>query len=130
MCVFQLTSVTLEAEKVESELREELSKCVSKESHNASERKVSQLEAVEAKLRVELSKVREMVEVANLQVRSIVQQRDANERELNEMRELVKDLQKDSDGNKALGKLHHDKVNLQVGDNWCMKWIEGFISSI
>ena len=47
-------------------------------------------------------------------MRSIAQQREANERELADMRELVVDLQKDSDHNKALGKLHHDKVNLQV----------------
>ena len=52
--------------------------------------------------------------VFEFQVRSIAQQREANERELADMRELVVDLQKDSDHNKALGKLHHDKVNLQV----------------
>lgn len=53
---FKLTKINLEAQKVEQELRDELSKSVSKAVNDADRRQIMDLEKREMELKIEVSK--------------------------------------------------------------------------
>lgn len=53
---FKLTKINLEAQKVEQELRDELSKSVSKAVSDADRRQIMDLEKREMELKIEVSK--------------------------------------------------------------------------
>ncbi|XP_046890019.1 centrosomal protein of 290 kDa isoform X2 [Hypomesus transpacificus] len=113
----ELTKQSLEAQKVEWELRDELTNSVSKEASDADRARISELEESEAQLRIEASKLREVSDVAKMQVAAFEARQQSREKEVEALRRQVLDYQSQSDERALIAKLHQHLVALQLSES-------------
>ncbi|KAM6973340.1 centrosomal protein of 290 kDa [Aplochiton taeniatus] len=111
-----LTKENLEAQRTERELRDELADSVSKAANDANLHRTAELEKVEAELRIEASKLREVSDVARMQVSAIQARQLSREREVEALRRQVLDYQSQSDEKALIAKLHQHVVGLQLSE--------------
>ncbi|KAK6319865.1 hypothetical protein J4Q44_G00089720 [Coregonus suidteri] len=113
----QLTKQYLETQRTERELRDELADSVSKDASDADRSRIAQLEKAEAKLRVEASKLREVSDMANMQVSALEARQHSREKEVEALRRQVLDYQSQSDERALIAKLHQHIVALQLSES-------------
>ncbi|XP_062856826.1 centrosomal protein of 290 kDa [Trichomycterus rosablanca] len=106
----------LEAQRTERELRDELAASVSKEASEADRRRITELEKSEAQLRIEVSKLREVSDVAKTQVFALDARQQSREKEVESLRRQVLDYQAQSDEKALIAKLHQHIVALQLSE--------------
>ncbi|NXM32549.1 CE290 protein, partial [Oxyruncus cristatus] len=109
----ELTKINLEAQKVEQELRDELSKSVSKAVSDADRRQIMDLEKREMELKIEVSKLRELSDVAKTQVEALEARQQYRDKEVESLRMQILDYQAQSDEKAVIAKLHQDIIALQ-----------------
>ncbi|NWW49799.1 CE290 protein, partial [Pedionomus torquatus] len=109
----ELTKINLEAQKVEQELRDELSKSVSKAVSDADRRQIMDLEKREMELKTEVSKLRELSDVAKMQVEALEARQQCRDKEVESLRMQILDYQAQSDEKAVIAKLHQHIVALQ-----------------
>ncbi|XP_054053110.1 centrosomal protein of 290 kDa-like isoform X3 [Rissa tridactyla] len=109
----QLTKINLEAQKVEQELRDELSKSVSKAVSDADRRQITDLEKREMELKIEVSKLRELSDVAKMQVEALEARQQYRDKEVESLRMQILDYQAQSDEKAIIAKLHQHIIALQ-----------------
>ena len=85
--------MNLDMQGVERELRDELSNSVTKSVSDADRKLIAQLQESELKLRQEVSKLKEVSEVASTQVRTLETQNLSREKEFQSMRQQLLDFQ-------------------------------------
>ncbi|KAJ8381846.1 hypothetical protein SKAU_G00026240 [Synaphobranchus kaupii] len=112
----ELTKQNLEAQRTEQELRDELANSVSKVVSDADRRRISELERTEAELKIEVSKLREVSDVAKMQVSTLEARQQSREKEVEALRRQVLDYQAESDEKALIAKLHQHIVALQVSE--------------
>uniref|UniRef100_A0A8C3QVX2 Centrosomal protein 290 n=1 Tax=Cyanoderma ruficeps TaxID=181631 RepID=A0A8C3QVX2_9PASS len=113
----ELTKINLEAQKVEQELRDELSKSVSKAVSDADRRQIMDLEKREMELKIEVSKLRELSHVAQTQVEALEARQQYRDKEVEYLRRQILDYQAQSDEKAIIAKLHQDIVALQGSES-------------
>ncbi|XP_030312204.1 centrosomal protein of 290 kDa [Calypte anna] len=113
----ELTKINLEAQKVEQELREELSKSVSKAVSDADRRQIMDLEKREMELKIEVSKLRELSDVAKMQVEALRARQQCRDKEVESLRMQILDYQAQSDEKAVIAKLHQHIMALQGSES-------------
>ncbi|KFP54531.1 Centrosomal protein of 290 kDa, partial [Cathartes aura] len=113
----ELTKINLEAQKVEQELRDELSKSVSKAVSDADRRQIMDLEKREMELKIEVSKLRELSDVAKMQVEALEARQQYRDKEVESLRMQILDYQAQSDEKAVIAKLHQHIMALQGSES-------------
>ncbi|XP_042672239.1 centrosomal protein of 290 kDa isoform X1 [Centrocercus urophasianus] len=113
----ELTKINLEAQKVEQELRDELSNSVSKAVSDADRRQIMDLEKREMELKIEVSKLRELSDIAKMQVEALEARQQCKEKEVESLRMQVLDYQAQSDEKAVIAKLHQRIIALQDSES-------------
>ncbi|XP_059672669.1 centrosomal protein of 290 kDa [Gavia stellata] len=113
----ELTKINLEAQKVEQELRDELSKSVSKAVSDADRRQIVDLEKREMELKIEVSKLRELSDVAKMQVEALEARQQYRDKEVESLRMQILDYQAQSDEKAVIAKLHQHIIALQGSES-------------
>ncbi|XP_014744320.1 PREDICTED: centrosomal protein of 290 kDa [Sturnus vulgaris] len=122
----ELTKINLEAQKVEQELRDELSKSVSKAVSDADRRQIMDLEKREMELKIEVSKLRELSDVAQTQVEALEARQQYRDKEVEYLRMQILDYQAQSDDKAIIAKLHQDIIALQGSESVAVSKLEKF----
>ncbi|KAM9311658.1 centrosomal protein of 290 kDa [Gastrophryne carolinensis] len=120
----ELTKINLEAQKVEQQLRDELADSVSKTVSEADRRKILELERSEVELKVEVSKLRSLSDIAKTQVSTMVSRQQSREKEVESLRKQVLDFQDQTDEKALIAKLHQQIVALQVSESTAVAKLE------
>ncbi|NXL60734.1 CE290 protein, partial [Chordeiles acutipennis] len=113
----ELTKINLEAQKVEQELRDELSKSVSKAISDADRRQIMDLEKREMELKIEVSKLRELSDIAKMQVEAMEARQQYRDKEVESLRMQILDYQAQSDEKAVIAKLHQHIIALQGSES-------------
>ncbi|XP_064365982.1 centrosomal protein of 290 kDa isoform X2 [Dromaius novaehollandiae] len=120
----ELTKINLEAQKVEQELRDELSNSISKAVSDAYRRQIVDLEKSEMELKIEVSKLRELSDVAKMQVGALEARQQCREKEMESLRMQILDYQAQSDEKAIIAKLHQHIVALQNSESSAVDKLE------
>ncbi|XP_074654662.1 centrosomal protein of 290 kDa-like [Tubulanus polymorphus] len=120
----ELTRMNLENQKVERELRDELSNCVTKKVSDADRKRITELETIEANMKVEISKLKEVAEVGVMQAKALDAQQVSRDKEVLSLRQQLLDIQAQSDEKTIIGKLHRQIVLLQVSEGTAVRKYE------
>ncbi|MBN3304076.1 CE290 protein, partial [Amia calva] len=126
----ELSKQNLEAQKIEQELRDELASSVSKAVSDAHRRRITELEKIEAELKIEVSKLREVSDVAKAQVSALESHQQSREKEVESLRKQVLDYQAHSDERALIAKLHQHIVALQVSEATAVSKLEAAIVKV
>ncbi|XP_067293286.1 centrosomal protein of 290 kDa isoform X2 [Pseudorasbora parva] len=120
----ELTKLNLEAQRIERELRDELADSVSKDISDTDRKRITELEKTEAELRIEVSKLREVSDVAKMQVSALEARQQSREKEVESLRRQVLDYQAQSDEKALIAKLHQHIVALQLSETTAISRLE------
>uniref|UniRef100_UPI00398F8544 centrosomal protein of 290 kDa isoform X4 n=1 Tax=Pristiophorus japonicus TaxID=55135 RepID=UPI00398F8544 len=126
----EVTKINLEAQKVEQNLRDELASSVSKAVSDADRRRITELERNESELKVEVSKLRDVSDVAKMQVAALEARQQSREKEVEALRRQVLDYQAQSDEKALIATLHQHVVALQVSEATAVSKLEAFASKL
>ncbi|XP_061495597.1 centrosomal protein of 290 kDa isoform X5 [Rhineura floridana] len=126
----ELTKINLEAQKVEQSLRDELSTSVSKAVSEADRCRIMDLEKSETELKIEVSKLRELSDIARMQVDALENRQQSREKEVESLRMQILDYQAQSDEKTLIAKLHHHIVALQVSEATTVAKLEATTSKL
>ncbi|CAL8376003.1 unnamed protein product [Arctogadus glacialis] len=126
----ELTKLHLEAQRVERELRDQLADSVSRATSDADRARVAELEKAEAELRVEASRLREVSDVAKMQVSVMEARQQSRDKETDSFRRQVLDLQSQSDEKALLGRLHQQVVSLQLSEAAALGRVEALSAGL
>ncbi|XP_069714541.1 centrosomal protein of 290 kDa [Phaenicophaeus curvirostris] len=120
----ELAKINLEAQKVEQELRDELSNSVSKAVSDADRRQIMDLEKREMELKIEVSKLRELSDVAKMQVDALEARQQYRDKEVESLRMEILDYQAQSDEKTVIAKLHQRIIALQGSESFAVGKLE------
>ncbi|XP_016312183.1 centrosomal protein of 290 kDa isoform X6 [Sinocyclocheilus anshuiensis] len=120
----ELTKLNLEAQRIERELRDELANSVGKDISDANRKRITELEKTEADLRIEVSKLREVSDVAKMQVSTLEARQQSRKKEVESLRRQVLDYQAQSDEKALIAKLHQHIVALQLSETTAISRLE------
>ncbi|XP_056430371.1 centrosomal protein of 290 kDa isoform X2 [Hyla sarda] len=126
----ELARINLEAQKVEQTLRDELANSVSKEVSDADRKRIMELEKSEAELKVEVSKLRSLTDIAKAQVSTLVCRQQSREKEVESLRKQVLDFQDQTDEKALITTLHQQIVALQISESIAVAKLEATISKL
>ncbi|KAJ8776510.1 hypothetical protein J1605_015405 [Eschrichtius robustus] len=127
---YNLTKINLEAQKVEQMLRDELADSVSKTVSDADRQHILELEKSEMELKVEVSKLKEISDIAKRQVEILNTQQQSREKEVESIRMQLLDYQAQSDEKALIAKLHQHLVSLQVSEATALGKLESVTSKL
>nr|XP_034983154.1 centrosomal protein of 290 kDa isoform X2 [Zootoca vivipara] len=126
----ELTKINLEAQKVEQSLRDELSSSVSKAVSEADRCRIMDLEKSETELKIEVSKLKELSDIAKMQVDALENRQQSREKEVESLRMQILDYQAQSDEKTLVAKLHQHIVALQVSEATAVAKLEAVVSKL
>ncbi|KAG7329538.1 hypothetical protein KOW79_007712 [Hemibagrus wyckioides] len=126
----EMAKQNLEAQRIERELRDELADSVSKEVSDADRRRIAELEKSEAELRIEVSKLREVSDIAKMQVFALEARQQSREKEVEGLRRQVLDYQAQSDEKALIAKLHQHIVALQLSETTAVSRLEAYTARL
>jgi len=120
----ELTRINLDQQKVDRCLRDELANSVLKSVSDMDRKHITELEQTEAVLINEVSKLKEVSDVATMQVHEIQTQQQSHDKELTSLRQQLLDIQIQSDEKTVIGKLHRHIIQLQVSEGTAIRRCE------
>uniref|UniRef100_A0A7N8WZR2 Centrosomal protein 290 n=1 Tax=Mastacembelus armatus TaxID=205130 RepID=A0A7N8WZR2_9TELE len=126
----ELMKINVEAQRVERELRDELSDSISKAVSDADRARIAELEKTETELRIEVSRLQEVSEVAMMQASALQARQQSKEREVEALRRQILDYQSQSDEKALVAKLHQHIVALQISESAALSKLEAATSHI
>ncbi|XP_037396412.1 centrosomal protein of 290 kDa isoform X8 [Pygocentrus nattereri] len=126
----EMAKQNMEAQRIERELRDELANSVSKEVSDADRQRIAELEKSEAQLRTEASKLREVSDVAKMQVSALEARQQCREKEVKSLRRQVLDYQAQSDEKALIAKLHQHIVALQLSETAAISKLEASTANL
>ncbi|XP_069845578.1 centrosomal protein of 290 kDa isoform X3 [Dipodomys merriami] len=126
----ELTKINLDAQKVEQMLRDELADSVSKAVSDADRQRILELEKNEMELKIEVSKLREIADIAKRQVDFLNAQQQSRETEVKSLRTQLLDYQAQSDEKALIAKLHQHIVALQINEAAALGKLESVASKL
>ncbi|KAK9516253.1 hypothetical protein VZT92_024194 [Zoarces viviparus] len=126
----ELTKMNVEAQRVERELRDGLADSISKAQSDADRARIAELEKAEAELRIEVSKLQEVSDVAMMQASALQARQQSKEKEVEALRGQILDYQSQSDEKALIAKLHQHIVALQLSQSASLAKLEAATSHI
>ncbi|XP_048463896.1 centrosomal protein of 290 kDa [Rhincodon typus] len=126
----EVTKINLEAQRVEQNLRDELANSVSQAVSNADRSRITELEKSESELKVEVSKLRDIADVAKMQVSALEALQQSREKEVEALRKQVLDYQAQSDERALIATLHQHIIALQVSEATAVSKLQAFASKL
>ncbi|XP_032401793.1 LOW QUALITY PROTEIN: centrosomal protein of 290 kDa [Xiphophorus hellerii] len=126
----ELTKMNAEAQRVERELRDMLVDTSSKAASDADKARITELEKAEAELRLEVSKLQEVSDVALSQVSALQARHKSKDIEVEALRRQILDYQSQSDEKALIAKLHQHMVALQLSESAALGKLEAAASHI
>uniref|UniRef100_A0A4W3HZB7 Centrosomal protein 290 n=1 Tax=Callorhinchus milii TaxID=7868 RepID=A0A4W3HZB7_CALMI len=126
----EITKINLEAQKIEQELRDELAKGVSKAVSDADRKRIAALEKSESELKIEVSMLRDISDVAKMQVGTLEARQQSREKEVAALRRQVLDYQVESDEKALIATLHQHIIALQVSETTAVNKLEVITSKL
>ncbi|XP_034443047.1 centrosomal protein of 290 kDa isoform X2 [Hippoglossus hippoglossus] len=126
----ELTRMNVDAQRIERELRDELSDSISKAVSDADRARITELEKAEAELHIEVSKLQEVSDVAVVQASALQARQQSNQREVEVLRRQIMDFQSQSDEKALIAKLHQHIVALQLSESAAFAKLEATTSHI
>ncbi|XP_062914429.1 centrosomal protein of 290 kDa isoform X2 [Mobula hypostoma] len=126
----EVTKINLEVQKVEQDLRDELASSVSKAVSDMDRRRITELEKSESELKIEVSKLRDVSDVAKMQIAALEARQQSREKEVEALRMQVLDYQAQSDEKALIATLHQHIVALQVSETAAVSKLEAFASKL
>ncbi|MBN3288056.1 CE290 protein, partial [Polyodon spathula] len=126
----ELTKQNLEAQRIEQELRDELANSVSKAVSDADRRRIMELEKTEADLKIEVSKLRDVSDIAKMQTSALEARQQSREKEVEALRKLVLDYQAQSDEKALIAKFHQHIIALQVSEATAVSKLEATVTKL
>ncbi|XP_074082638.1 centrosomal protein of 290 kDa isoform X2 [Macrotis lagotis] len=126
----ELTKINLAAQQLEQTLRDELAESVSKEVSDADRQRILELEKNEMELKVEVSKLKQIADIAASQVEALRSHQQSREKEVDSLRMQVLDYQAQSDEKALIARLHQQIVALQVSEATCISKLEAMTSRL
>ncbi|XP_066489245.1 centrosomal protein of 290 kDa isoform X2 [Tiliqua scincoides] len=126
----ELTKINLEAQKTEQSLRDELSNSVSRAVSEADRHRIMDLEKSETELKIEVSKLKELSDIARMQVAALENRQQSREKEVESLRMQILDYQAQSDEKALIAKLHQHIVALQVSEATAVAKLEAATSKL
>ncbi|XP_023204586.1 centrosomal protein of 290 kDa isoform X6 [Xiphophorus maculatus] len=126
----ELTKMNAEAQRVERELRDLLMDASSKAASDADKARITELEKAEAELRLEVSKLQEVSDVALSQVSALQARHKSKDIEVEALRRQILDYQSQSDEKALIAKLHQHMVALQLSESAALGKLEAAASHI
>nr|XP_042119236.1 centrosomal protein of 290 kDa isoform X3 [Peromyscus maniculatus bairdii] len=126
----ELTKINLDAQKVEQMLRDELADSVNKAVSDADRQRILELEKSEVELKVEVSKLKEISDIAKRQVDFLNLQQQSREKEVESLRTQLLDYQAQSDEKALIAKLHQHVVSLQISEATALGKLETVTSKL
>ncbi|XP_045149002.1 centrosomal protein of 290 kDa [Echinops telfairi] len=126
----ELTKINLDAQKVEQMLRDELADSVSKAVSDADRQRILEFEKKEMELKIEVSKLREISDIAKRQVEILNTQQQSRENEVQSLRMQLLDYQAQSDEKALIAKLHQHIVSLQISEATSLGKLESITSKL
>ncbi|XP_047404654.1 centrosomal protein of 290 kDa isoform X1 [Sciurus carolinensis] len=126
----ELTKINLDAQRVEQMLRDELADSVSKAVSDADRQRILELEKNEMELKVEVSKLREISDIAKRQVEILNSQQQSREKEVESLRMQLVEYQAQSDEKALIAKLHQHLVSLQISEATALSKLESVTSKL
>nr|XP_057930609.1 centrosomal protein of 290 kDa-like isoform X3 [Doryrhamphus excisus] len=124
----ELTKMNIEAQRVERELSDELATCVTKASSDADRARIAEFEATEAELRSEISKLREVSDIAMKQASAFQARQQSKDKEVESLRRQILDYQSQTDEKALIAKLHQHIVALQLSESDALAKLEASAS--
>ncbi|XP_054631818.1 centrosomal protein of 290 kDa isoform X2 [Dunckerocampus dactyliophorus] len=124
----ELTKMNIEAQRVERELRDELADCVTKASSDADRARIAEFEAREAELCSEVSKLREVSDIAMKQASAFQARQQSKDKEVESLRRQILDYQSQTDEKALIAKLHQHIVALQLSESDALARLEASTS--
>lgn len=112
--IAQINKNYLRLLKIEQELKDELSQCVSKQVNDADRQRIRELEKDEHLLKLEVSRLRELTEITLYQTSSLEFINNLSKAQL-ESFGLI-DMQVRDPETSDLGKLHREQIMLQISE--------------
>ncbi|XP_059833638.1 centrosomal protein of 290 kDa isoform X2 [Hypanus sabinus] len=126
----EVTKINLEVQKVEQDLRDELASSVSKAVSDMDRRRITELEKSESELKIEVSKLRDVSDVAKMQIAALEARQQSREKEVEALRMQVLDYQAQSDEKALIATLHQHVVALQVSEAAAVSKLAAFASKL
>ncbi|KAM8979152.1 centrosomal protein of 290 kDa isoform 2-T4 [Sarcophilus harrisii] len=126
----ELTKINLAAQQLEQTLRDELAESVSKQVSDADRKRILELEKSEMELKVEVSKLKEIADIAKTQVEALNSHQQSREKEVESLRMQVLDYQAQSDEKALIAKLHQHIVALQMSEATSVSKLESVTSQL
>ncbi|XP_041794545.1 centrosomal protein of 290 kDa isoform X2 [Chelmon rostratus] len=126
----ELNKMNVEAQRVERELRDELADSIGKAVSDADRARIAELEKAEAELRIEVSKLQEVSDVAMMQASALQARQQSKEKEVEALRRQILDYQSQSDEKALIAKLHQHIVALQLSESAALAKLEAATSHI
>ncbi|XP_060891969.1 centrosomal protein of 290 kDa isoform X2 [Labrus mixtus] len=120
----ELTKMNVEAQRVERELRDELANSISKAVSDADRARIAELDKAEAELRIEVSKLQEVSDVAMMQASALQARQQSKEKEVEALRRQILDVQSQSDEKALIARLHQHIVALQLSESAALSKLE------
>uniref|UniRef100_UPI00358E731A centrosomal protein of 290 kDa isoform X3 n=1 Tax=Myxine glutinosa TaxID=7769 RepID=UPI00358E731A len=120
----RLTKINLEAQDVERGLRDELAGCVSRSNAEAMRLRLANMEESETVIKTQLSKQRELADVAIMQAKELHDRRQIKEKCLELLRQQLLELQSQSDERALIGRLQQRIAALLVDEASAAQWLE------
>uniref|UniRef100_A0A0L8IEA8 Uncharacterized protein n=1 Tax=Octopus bimaculoides TaxID=37653 RepID=A0A0L8IEA8_OCTBM len=120
----EVSQVNNTYKKSEEQLREELANAATKDVNESDRKKIAELEENEICLKAEISKLKEIADVATSQVLAFENQQVSRDKEVLSLRQQLLDFQAQSDDKTVIGKLHRQIVQLQVSEGTAIQKLE------
>uniref|UniRef100_A0A3Q3L2Y2 Centrosomal protein 290 n=1 Tax=Labrus bergylta TaxID=56723 RepID=A0A3Q3L2Y2_9LABR len=120
----ELTKMNVEAQRVERELRDELADSISKAVSDADRARIAELDKAEAELRIEVSKLQEVSDVAMMQASALQARQQSKEKEVEALRRQIMDVQSQSDEKALIAQLHQHIMALQLSESAALSKLE------
>ncbi|XP_065812706.1 centrosomal protein of 290 kDa [Labrus bergylta] len=120
----ELTKMNVEAQRVERELRDELADSISKAVSDADRARIAELDKAEAELRIEVSKLQEVSDVAMMQASALQARQQSKEKEVEALRRQILDVQSQSDEKALIAQLHQHIMALQLSESAALSKLE------
>ncbi|KAG1701303.1 Centrosomal protein [Nymphon striatum] len=126
----ELTKINLDQQQSEKDLRDQLAHCVSAEINSKNEEKIEVLEKDKFKLTQEVSKLKEISDIARNQAEMVEISNKLQQKEVITLQNQLLELQSETDEKTIIGKLYRQVLTLQLGEGLAVSKLDKSLTKI
>ncbi|XP_062402856.1 centrosomal protein of 290 kDa [Sardina pilchardus] len=126
----EVSKQNMDSQRVEQELRDELANCVSNAVNDSNQKYIADLEKMQAEMKMEISNLQEVANVAKMQVSALEARQQSRENEMEALRRQTLDYQAQSEEKALIAKLYQHIVALQLSETTALCKLETTTSQL